>query len=45
MDEKEVLCMSKYLQDLELALRYYDETELQVDFESEKNVSVFFWRR
>ena len=37
--------MSKYLQDLELALRYYDETGLQVDFESEKNVSVFFWRR
>lgn len=34
MDEEEVLRMSEYLQDLELALRYYDETDMQVDFES-----------
>lgn len=33
-DEKEVLRMSEYLQDLELALRYYDETDMQVDFKS-----------
>lgn len=34
MDEEEVLRMGEYLQDLELALRYYDETDMQVDFES-----------
>lgn len=34
MDKKEVLKMSEYLQDLELALRCYDETNLKVDFES-----------
>lgn len=34
MDEKEVLRMSEHLQDLELALRYYDETNSNVDFES-----------
>lgn len=34
IDEEEVLRMSEYLQDLELALRYYDETDMQVDFES-----------
>ena len=34
MDEEEVLRMSEYLQDLELALRYYGETGMQVDFES-----------
>lgn len=34
MDEEEVLRMSKYLQDLEMALRYYDETDMQVDFQS-----------
>ena len=34
MDEEEVLRMSAYLQDLELVLRYYDETDMQVDFES-----------
>lgn len=34
MDAEEVLRMSEYLQDLELALRYYDETDMQVDFES-----------
>ena len=34
MDEEEVLRMSEYLQDLELALRYYDGTDMQVDFES-----------
>lgn len=34
MDEEEVLRMSVYLKDLELALRCYDETDVQVDFES-----------
>ncbi len=34
MDEEEVLRMSEYLQDLELALRYYDKTDMQIDFES-----------
>lgn len=34
MDEEEVVRMSEYLQDLELALRYYDATDMQVDFES-----------
>lgn len=34
LDEEEVLRMSEYLQDLELALRYYEETDMQVDFES-----------
>ena len=34
MDEEEVLRMSEYLKDLELALRYYDETDMQVDFQS-----------
>lgn len=34
MDEEEVLRMSVYLQDLELALKYYDETNTKVDFES-----------
>lgn len=34
MDQEEVLRMSEYLQDLELALRYYDETDMQVNFES-----------
>lgn len=34
MDEEEVLRMSEYLQDLELALRCYDETAMKVDFES-----------
>ena len=34
MDEKEVLRMSEYLQDLEMALRYYDEIDMQVDFEA-----------
>lgn len=33
MDEAEVLRMSTYLQDLELALRYYDKTDIEVDFE------------
>lgn len=33
MDEEEVLRMSEYLQDLELALRHYDEVNMQVDFE------------
>ena len=33
MDESEVLRMSTYLQDLELALRYYNETDIKVDFE------------
>lgn len=33
MDENEVLRMSTHLQDLELALRCYDETNLKVDFE------------
>lgn len=34
MDEEEVLRMSGHLQDLEMALRYYDETDMQVDFKS-----------
>ena len=34
MDEKEVLRMCEYLRDLELALRCYDETDTQIDFES-----------
>lgn len=34
MDEEEVLRMSGYLQDLELALCYYEEADMQVDFES-----------
>lgn len=34
MDEEEVLRMSEYLQDLELALRHYDETDMHVDFGS-----------
>lgn len=34
MDEAEVLRMSSYLQDLELALRYYNETDAKVDFEN-----------
>lgn len=34
MDEEEVLRMSEYLQDLELALRYYDEKDMHVDFET-----------
>ncbi len=33
MDESEVLRMSTYLSDLELALRYYNETDIKVDFE------------
>lgn len=33
MDESEVLRMSTYLLDLELALRYYNETDIKVDFE------------
>ena len=36
MDEEEVLRMSGYLQDLELALRYYNEANVQVDFENGK---------
>ncbi len=36
MDEAEVLRMSGYLQDLELALHYYDETDIKVDFEHGK---------
>ncbi len=34
MDEEEVLRMTVYLQDLELALCYYDEMNVQVDFEA-----------
>ncbi len=34
MDEEEVMRMSEYLQDLEVALRYYDEMDINVDFES-----------
>lgn len=41
LDEEEVLRMSEYLQDLELALRYYEETDMQVDFESGK-MFLFF---
>lgn len=33
MDESEVLRMSTYFQDLELALHYYNETDIKVDFE------------
>ncbi len=33
MDEAEVLRMSGYLQDLELALRHYDKTDVKMDFE------------
>lgn len=33
MDESEVLRMSEYLKDLELALLYYEETDMEVDFE------------
>lgn len=33
MDEKEVLRMTGYLQDLELALKYYDDANVKVDFE------------
>lgn len=34
MDEKEVLRMTEYLQDLELALKYYDDDEnVKVAFE------------
>lgn len=36
LDEDEVLRMSEYLQDLELALHYYNETEPKVDFECGK---------
>lgn len=36
MDESEVLRMGGYLKDLELALRYYYETDIKVDFENEK---------
>lgn len=34
MDEEEVLRMSEYLQDLELALHYYEAEDVYVDFES-----------
>ena len=34
MDEEDVLRMSEYLQDLELALCCYDQANIQVDFES-----------
>lgn len=34
MDEEEVVRMSGYLQDLGLALRYYDDVNIKVDFES-----------
>lgn len=34
MDEEEVLRMTVYLQDLELVLCYYDEMDVQVDFEA-----------
>ncbi len=33
MDEEEVVRMGRYLQDLESALVYYDEADIQVDFE------------
>jgi hypothetical protein len=33
MDEAEVLRMSTYLQDLELALHYYNATDIEIDFE------------
>lgn len=36
MDESEVLRMSTYLQDLELALHYYNETDIKIDFEHGK---------
>lgn len=44
MDEDEVLRMSTYLQDLELALRYYDETDMHVDFEN-GNMFLFAFGR
>lgn len=34
LDEAEVLRMSRYFQDLELALRYYNEEDMKVDFEN-----------
>lgn len=34
LDESEVLRMSTYLQDLELALSHYNETNIRVDFEA-----------
>lgn len=34
MNEEEVLRMSKYLQDLEVALKYYVESDVKVDFEN-----------
>ena len=34
LDEEEVLRMSEYLQNLELALQYYDQANMQIDFES-----------
>jgi hypothetical protein len=36
MDEAEVVRMSTYLQDLELALHYYNATDIEVDFENGK---------
>lgn len=40
LDEEEVLRMSEYLQDLDLALQYYDEVDMQVNFE-EGNMFLF----
>lgn len=34
MDESEVVRMSGHLQNLEIALRYYDEVDMKVDFEN-----------
>ncbi len=42
MDESEVLRMSGYFQDLELALRYYVETDIKVDFEHGNMFSFAF---
>lgn len=34
MDSEEVIRLSEYFQDLELVLKYYDETNVKVDFEN-----------
>ena len=34
LDEEEVVRLSEYFQDLELALKYYDDANLKVDFEN-----------
>lgn len=44
MDEDEVLRMSTYLQDLELAFHYYDKTDMHVDFEN-GNMFLFTFGR